>query len=83
MTSDLNWENHNRWFHNYIETDQSSIVLLSGEKLILANLSSWTEVKFAISSGYLIPLSIIKIIFLNWNVRNSKLNSFFFVFKSF
>ena len=53
MTFDLNWENHNRWFHNYIETDQSSIVLLSGEKLILANLSSWTEVKFAISSGYL------------------------------
>lgn len=53
MTSDLNWENHNRWFHNYIETDQSSIVLLSGEKLILANLGSWTEVKFAISSGYL------------------------------
>lgn len=53
MTSDLNRENHNRWFHNYIETDQSSIVLLSGEKLILANLSSWTEVKFAISSGYL------------------------------
>lgn len=53
MTSDLNWENHNRWFHNYIETDQSSIVLLSGEKLILASLSSWTEVKFAISSGYL------------------------------